>query len=58
MIIKIATHSYIHETSKTCEDYEFFEFLQKKIQKGGKIFDALDVSYTYWEKRKALFVAR
>ena len=32
MIIKIATHSYIHETSKTCED-EFFEFLQKKNSK-------------------------
>ena len=48
---------YTHKTSKNVKMH-FFEFLPKIFQKGGKNFDALDVLYTYWEKRKALFVVR
>jgi hypothetical protein len=57
IIIKIAMHCSIHNKTSKIVKMNFLNFC-KIFQKGGKSFDALDVLYTYWEKRKALFVVR
>ena len=51
-------HCSIHNKTSKIVKMNFFWIFAQNLQKGGKNFDALDVLYTYWEKRKALFVVR